>query len=674
MLHQVSRRDSAFSFRDIGYALRYGARLQPWRWLVGFHLALSTATRCALLWKTGSTLDPTVGTVASSLLVGVGFDIVAASFLFLPLVVALAVLPLGWRRYRSGRLLTLSGMAAWTMTLLFIAVSEWIFWDEFGARFNFIAVDYLVYTHEVISNLWQSYPVAWILLALACLSAVVVWWQRRAILGEPQNGLRWQVELLATACVLALPIGSYYGVNASAHQLFTNRYANEIAGNGVYEFFHAFNSAELDFDQFYPTLPRGEAFQRARDLLAPRPHQHYATHNPLSLARANQYSAARPLNVVLITLESLSAEYLARFGDRQNLTPNLNRLASQSLFFTNFYATGTRTVRGLEALSLSIPPTPGESIIKRPRNTKLNTLGQIFKSAGYDVRFVYGGYARFDSMGEFFGGNGYQVIDRTDIPEARIHHENAWGVADEDLFTQALLESGKSTLHNRPFFTHIMTTSNHRPYTFPNGRIDLPSGHSGRAGAVKYTDWAIGDFIARAGGEPWFRDTVFVIVADHCASSAGKTALPLERYRIPLLIYAPGIIPPQEVPDLASQIDVAPTILGLLRMSYNASFFGRDLLEPSVRAPFAFISTYQELGFLRDGQLVELAPNAKPRVSDANVPGHAPRGYNAQEQVRDAIALYQVAADEYRSGALRYVATPNATISHQHVEFAAARK
>jgi phosphoglycerol transferase MdoB-like AlkP superfamily enzyme len=144
------------------------------------------------------------------------------------------------------------------------------------------------------------------------------------------------------------------------------------------------------------------------------------------------------MNVVLINVESLSAEFMKAFGSEKNITPCLDSIAEKSLFFTNLYASGTRTVRGLEALSLSIPPTPGQSIIKRPGNENLFSLGSVFSSKGYISQYIYGGYSYFDNMNEFFGGNHYQVIDRRQLQPGDIHYANIWGVADEDLFALTL--------------------------------------------------------------------------------------------------------------------------------------------------------------------------------------------------------------------------------------------
>src|SRR5262249_41096026 len=160
------------------------------------------------------------------------------------------------------------------------------------------------------------------------------------------------------------------------------------------------------------------------------------------------------------------------------------------------------------------------------------------------------------------------------LASEEVHYENIWGVADEDLFTLSLRELDKRASQGLPFFAHIMTTSNHRPYTYPPGRIDIASG-AGRDGAVKYTDWPIANFLHRVRAKPWFPNPVFVIVADHCASSRGKPTLPIDRFHIPLLVYAPAHLKPERIEQVASQIDVAPTVLALLGFSYQSRFFGQ---------------------------------------------------------------------------------------------------
>jgi phosphoglycerol transferase MdoB-like AlkP superfamily enzyme len=232
------------------------------------------------------------------------------------------------------------------------------------------------------------------------------------------------------------------------------------------------------------------------------------------------------------------------------------------------------------------------------------------KDRGYDTKFLYGGRGYFDNMNYFFSHNGFDIIDKGSFTKEEITFSNAWGLCDEDVFRKAIKEADKSSASGRPFFSFILTTSNHRPFTYPDGRIDIPSrdGKAGRSGGVKYADYAIGKLISDARKRPWFDRTVFVFVADHCAGSSRKIALPIKNYQIPMMVYAPGLVKPAKVDTLASQIDIAPTVLGLLNFSYKTRFLGKDLLKMNPADGRAFISTYERLGYLKDDRMVILAP------------------------------------------------------------------
>jgi phosphoglycerol transferase MdoB-like AlkP superfamily enzyme len=252
-------------------------------------------------------------------------------------------------------------------------------------------------------------------------------------------------------------------------------------------------------------------------------------------------------------------------------------------------------------------------------------------------------------MSYFFSHNNYEVVDRVALKEEEIDYENVWGVADENLFDLATKEIEKSIANDKPVFAHIMTTSNHRPYTYPEGRIDIPS-HTGRDGAVKYTDYAIGQFVKEMSKKPWFENTLLIIVADHCASSAGKTELPVDKYHIPMLIYSPGLIAPEVKDRLMSQIDIGPTILGLLNFNYESKFFGYDMANLELGRERAFVSTYQSLGYIKGDELVVLMPQKEVKyftLRDGEQVEHAPLDSTL---LQEAISWYQTASTSFKSG------------------------
>lgn len=544
-------------------------------------------------------------------------------------------------QWRTGVLYIVTALTVFL--LLMNAVSEWFFWGEFSTRYNFIAVDYLVYTTEVLGNISESYPLVPIVSTLVIMAIVVVVIVRRPIRESISVARMSFVRRTIVAVSLFLfAFATYTLVNGKYRHFSRNEYANSLAGNGLYEFAVAFTQNELDFYKFYQTIPDTTAFSMVRQQLA-SPNSHFVGKDPYSIERDITYPGPeRKLNVVMISVESLSADFMKTFGSTENITPYLDSLSKKSLLFTQLYSSGTRTVRGLEALSLSIPPSPGQSIVKRPDNAHLFSMGSVLRAHGYTTQYLYGGYSYFDNMKEFFGNNGYTVIDRAAIPADKIHYENIWGVADEDLFTLALNVLDKDNSAGRPFFTHIMTVSNHRPFTYPDGRIDIPAAMQVRQGAVKYTDYSINKFLREASHKPWFDSTLFVIVADHCAGSAGSVELPVTGYHIPMLIYAPKILQPQEVNTLTAQIDVAPTILGLLHLDYRSKFFGQDVLNTSSDKQHAFISTYQGLGYLRAGKLVVQSPvkNVHEYIPDFHNGNAAPVQVET-DLSREAIAYYQ---------------------------------
>lgn len=423
----------------------------------------------------------------------------------------------------------------------------------------------------------------------------------------------------------------------------------------MYELFAAYRNNELEYDRFYPHIPDSEAVTNVVHVMQENFDAATVAIEGSVYHEVRSQAPEKRLNVVLISIESFSAEFMQMFGNDKRLTPFLDSLARQSLTFTNLYATGTRTVRGLEALSLSVPPTPGQSIVRRPHNEHLFSMASVFNSKGYESKYIYGGYGYFDNMNYFFENNGYKVIDRSSLDDAEIDYENIWGVADENLFALSLREIQKTVDSGKPAFVHIMTTSNHRPFTYPEGRIDIPS-HTGREGAVKYTDYAVGKFIRDASKTKWYKNTVFVITADHCASSAGKTELPVQKYLIPLLIFSPGHVIPGKEGRLMSQIDIAPTLLGLLNFSYSSKFYGYDLFRMKRGTERAFISTYQLLGFLKHDSLVILKPKAAPEVRRLENGKASDRAVPVQPEtnsiVTEAISWYQTASYSFSHGGM----------------------
>ncbi|WP_445458063.1 LTA synthase family protein [Flavobacterium sp. HNIBRBA15423] len=489
------------------------------------------------------------------------------------------------------------------------AVSEFFFWNEFGVKYNFIAVDYLVYTNTVIGNILESYPVIPLFTSVGIITLLITYLivKRSKIYLDYLPSL-WDKLKIVGIYIVFFIISLFAIPNLAKLENSKNVFTNELQANGVYKFYLAFMNSELDFYKFYNTIDDQKAFAELKKQL-----QNSSENSTLRSITNDSIEIKK--NVVLITMESLSASYMKLYGNEENLTPFLDSLALQSLNFSNFYATGNRTVRGLEAVTLCIPPTPGESVIKRKDNNDKFSTGSIFRSKGYQVKYLYGGDAFFDNMQNFFSGNGYDVIDKTTFSPYEITFANIWGVCDEDMAKKAIKTMNEEAKTGKPFFNHWMTVSNHRPFTYPDGKIDIPSDAKSRNGGIKYTDYALKQFFKMAKKQTWYENTVFVILSDHCASSSGKTELPMDKYHIPAMIYAPGFIAPKNENKLMSQIDLMPTLFGLLHFNYKSKFYGQDVMKTDYK-PRAFIATYEDLGFIKEDVLTIISPVKKEKQFD----------------------------------------------------------
>jgi len=552
--------------------------------------------------------------------IGFLFDLGTISFFTVPFALYLLLFPSKFQGSLLDRIIIFFAYFIGILIFVFSFFAEITFWEEFKRRFNFIAVDYLIYTYEVVQNINESYPLPLLISGVILFSLLLIWIPKKLNLFKDTftNIDSFKVKIIpALFWVLIAIVYSLFIQNKSA-EWSENRYENEISKAGIYSFFAAFKNNELNYNEFYLTQDIDKSFNQAKELVC-TPNDKI-TKTKLSIERTiyNEDPEMTP-NVILIFVESLSAKFLSRYGNDNDLTPFLDKIATQSISFDKIFATGTRTIRGMEAAMLSMPPTPGRSIVKRKNNTNLFTIGEVFKQKGYSRTFFYGGDGYFDNMNQFFGGNGFDIVDRgrgfligddftakrTNINDEEVTFENAWGICDEDIYNKVIQQADESFKNKKPFFNFVMTTSNHRPYTYPSGKIDIPSGTS-RNGAVKYTDYAISQFVSKSKNKPWFKNTVFVIMADHCASSAGESEVDIANYHIPAIIYNLPNVNAKSINKQASQIDIFPTLFGYLNWTYTSNFYGKDINLFSPNDERALIGNYQKLGLLKGNKAMIL--------------------------------------------------------------------
>lgn len=601
-------------------------------------------------------------------ILGFIFDLGVGLFFVLPYSIYLLFLPKKLINTKFNRSITYFSFSLSVLILFFSFFAEITFWQEFESRFNFIAVDYLIYTYEVVSNINQSYPLPFLSAIMIGLTVLVIFiFHRKKYFSDAFTGkTKFYTRLRVTAVIVFGTLIYALFVDNSLADTSRNRYQNELSKSGIYSFFSAYKNNEINYDHFYKLIDSTEAFKIVRNDLK-EPNSFYSSNN-FSIKRKIKSPLPLPQrpNVIMITMESFSADFMKTFGNNQNLTPTLDSLAKEGILFTNMYATGTRTVRGMEALSIAVPPTPGNSIVRRKNNNDLTTIGSIFNSQGYNTSFFYGGDGYFDNMNKYFGNNGYNILDRprnaivkekysstrTSIDDRNVTFENAWGICDEDLYNEVIRNADQQYKSGKLFYDFVMTTSNHRPFTYPEGKIDIPSGSS-REGAVKYTDYAIGAFLKKIKSKPWYKNTVIVIVSDHCASSAGKNEIDVAKYHIPALIVNLAKKEPFKIEKMCSQIDLYPTLFSMFGWNYTNNLYGKDVLADNY-TPRIFVGTYQKLAYMENNELVILSPQQKLETYQYQKENNEQTPWkNNNDVIKRAIANYQTAYYLFKNNGLK---------------------
>lgn len=575
---------------------------------------------------------PSIGGLVRLYAEGMLWDTLGWSFLLFPLYAFLSVLPEKFAQRFDGGILGRGLAFVLISVLAFVGFCELTFWSEFHSRFNFIAVDYLVYTNEVLANLRESYPMHWIFTGVFIAAGILtVLVEKVPLVASDSLSVGKRFRNLG----LALTVPAFFGfiVGPVLNESETNFRNDQLARNGWVEFYRAFRSNQIDYKNFYPTIEeaKAEAFVHSKRI-APATPVLKLTEKP---------------NVVMIVVESLGAKFIGPLGGKKDVTPFLNALSDRSVFFENLYATGTRTVRGLEAINLSVPPTPGYAVVKRPNHKNLFSLGNTFKNNGYDPIFLYGGRGFFDNMNSFFEGNGFSTIDQGAYSESEVTFSNAWGVCDEDMFRKALTVLDRPSA-GKPKLLFMLTTSNHRPFTYPEGKIDIPSG-TGRLGAVKYTDYAIGKFLTEAEAKPWAKNTIFIVIADHSTEGRGRFDLEMSDFHIPMWIYAPAFLKPERMKQLVSQIDLLPSLIHLLGLKDQSPFFGKSFFAGDTEER-AFIGNYQYVGYYKDHVLTTLGPNRKSRSYTYDPVTKKQKDSAETKFTEEGISYYQYASDLLKSG------------------------
>ncbi|MFQ5731609.1 MAG: LTA synthase family protein [Planctomycetaceae bacterium] len=544
------------------------------------------------LWRTLGAVE-----VVRVFLVGLRFDLLAGLCFVLPqaLIVTL-VSNRALMSSRISRLMLQTGIVLGFLLLPFLGIAEYLFFDEFQSRFNYIAFEYLVYPTEVCCNIWQSYPLVPLFGSVFAVGGGLSWGLWKRFHRQFDRPMAWTRRYGILAGILAAGGGLWLTTGMRDTKISENRVANEIASNGWYSFAYYAWTCRFDYKDFYLTIDEEQGYERVRKRIGePTDERHPHSTNPFDRT-VHTGRSQRDWNVVIVLEESLGSDFIGTLGDDRRLTPQFDELTKQGILFDNFYATGNRTARALEAVLASFPPIPTESILKRDHSQRVYTLARALEQRGYNRLFMTGGTGLFDGMRSFMTANGFDRFVEQKNYENPVF-DNAWGVSDEDLFHRALTEFDKLHADGKPFFSVLLTVSNHRPYTFPEGRIQEPQGS--RRHAVRYADWALGNFFRRARRHAFYKKTLFVVMGDHGARVYGSQLFPIKSYRVPVLAILPhGERAGTRCHTLGCSMDVAPIIMGLLGGSYRSVFLGRDTLSIAPETAYAVMQHNHNLALL----------------------------------------------------------------------------
>ena len=533
------------------------------------------------------------------------------------------------------------------LLIIYIENATFPFFAEFDVRPNSLFIDYLEYPKEVLGNIWASYKPEIFISTLMLITFSVWYWKKtRHYFIDVYEIAYWKRFLLFFPLFIVLFIGirssfDHRPANISDATYTNSHLVNEITKNSLYAIGYAYYTQKTtSFDvKRYGKMPIEEAFTRMGKRLDLDPKR---CSTPFSRPIATQFKQDKPKNLVIFVQESLGAQFVGALNGskgEKGITPNLDRFAKEGILFKQLYSNGTRSIRGLAGLTAGFLPVPGKGVLKRNKSQKdFFTVAQLLKPYGYKSLFIYGGEKRFDNMGAWFYGNGFDVvIDQEDYDNPSFL--GIWGVSDEDLVKRANKEFIALNKQKQPFVSVMFSTTNHTPFDFPDGRIDLIEGvekHSVK-NAIKFADYAIGLFIDQARKEEYYKDTIFVIAADHNVRVYGDDLLPFNMFRIPGLILGENI-DPKEINSLTMQPDILASALDLLGIdNLHYPILGHSIFEDH-KKNMSLMQFHQMYGLRIGNEIAIIQPEEKP-VTMKIENGHLVKADHNQELEKDVLAF-----------------------------------
>ena len=454
--------------------------------------------------------------------------------------------------------------------IIYIENATFPFFAQYDVRPNYLFVEYLVYPKEVFSMIFSEYKVE-LSIALVMIGTFIYTYLKlsKNVFEDAFKTSYLKRVLLFIPLLIVLFIGirsslGHRGANVSDAMYSSNRIINEISKNSIHSILYAIYTnakhGSKNIEKMYGKMSIEEATKRVQKRL------NIASINddlPFTRIEQSHFINKKPKNLVIFLQESLGYQFTQDNNGR--ITPNINILKLQGINFSDLYSNGTRSVRGIAGSMSGFLSVPGKGVIKRNKSqTNFFTIAQLLKPYGYNTSFIYGGESRFDNMKGWFLGNGFtQIIDEPKFLNPS--YTGTWGVSDEDMVIKANKTFKELYSKNKKFASVMFSTSNHSPFDFPQEKIKLIDGIPVKSvkNAIKYADFAIGKFFELAKKEAYYKDTIFVVLADHNVRVYGKDMVPVNMFHIPGFILGEGV-EQMDYKDLASQGDVLATAIDLI--------------------------------------------------------------------------------------------------------------
>ncbi len=581
--------------------------------LLGF-LTLSRVLLTGWLFSRVESLDNAI----TILLYGLRFDVIVICILWLIPVILLISLPKNYFFYTLQLRISRIWLMSTTILIVFLELSTPAFIDQYDTRPNRLFFEYLNTPVEVIKTSVLEYPwhFAVILIVLTLLIRYLLVFNRR-IFRNINPWPVWGRIILIPVGILILFMGArstldHRPANASTAAFTNDQLVNKLGLSSIYTVLTALYELRNEdrATSVYESIEPVKMVSIVRREMGVRADLFVKDDTSTWHLQQSREKAKQP-NLVIILEESLGAGFVGELGG-VGVTPELDKLSKQGLWFSNLYATGTRSARGIEAIITGFPPSPSRSVLKLGlAQQNFVTLASILRQQGYATQFIYGGESHFDNMAGFFLANGFdRVIDKNDYTDEIFR--GTWGVSDEDLFQRLDEELTQTT--DQPQFVLAFTSSNHSPFQFPDGRIELHDAEKHTVNnAIKYADYALGQYFKRARTRPYWDNTYFLVVSDHDTRVYGASLVPINKFHIPGLIIGPDV-EPENYQKITSQIDLAPTLLGYMGISTHHPMIGRNIKNLKPADPGRAIMQYaNNHAYMEGNNVVIHTPQKSPR-------------------------------------------------------------